>query len=253
MGAFFIRLFKAALGDIRAFNNRLFSERGFTMRVALYLRVSTSEQTTDNQRRELAQACERHQWSIVQVFEDAGISGAKGREDRPAFDKLHKAIARREFDLVAAWSVDRIGRSLQDLIAFLGDIHAAGIGLYLHQQGLDTTTPSGRAMFQMMGVFAEFERAMIAERTKAGLRRALASGKRLGRPGESRGGSRSGCAGFSGVWRGDWENGEGPRRWRRDGVEDQGRMTSSAPVINNVGLEVRHEENLGWIFRATAL
>lgn len=152
------------------------------MKAALYLRVSTSEQTTDNQRRELTLAAQRHGWAIAQVFEDAGISGAKGRDRRPAFDQLCKAIARREIDLVAAWSVDRIGRSLSDLIGFLSDIHAAGIGLYLHQQGLDTTTPSGRAMFGMMGVFAEFERAMIVERTKAGLRRALAQGKRLGRP-----------------------------------------------------------------------
>jgi DNA invertase Pin-like site-specific DNA recombinase len=152
------------------------------MRVALYLRVSTSEQTTDNQRRELTLAAERHQWTVAQVFEDAGISGAKGRDKRPAFDALCKAVARREIDLVAAWSVDRIGRSLSDLVAFLSDLHASGVGLYLHQQALDTTTPSGRALFGMLGVFAEFERALIRERTVAGLRRAVASGKRLGRP-----------------------------------------------------------------------
>jgi DNA invertase Pin-like site-specific DNA recombinase len=152
------------------------------MRVALYLRVSTSEQTTDNQRRELEQAAERHGWDIVAVYQDEGISGAKGRDKRPQFDALSKAIARREFDLVAAWSVDRIGRSLIDLIGFLSDIHSAGIGLYLHQQGLDTTTSSGRAMFGMLSVFAEYERAILRERTVAGLRRAVANGKRLGRP-----------------------------------------------------------------------
>ena len=152
------------------------------MGVALYLRVSTSEQTTDNQRRELELACERHGWDIAAVYQDEGISGAKGRDKRPQFEALHKAIARREIDLVAAWSVDRIERSLPDLIAFLSDIHAAGIGLYLHQQGLDTTTGSGRAMFGMLSVFAEYERAFLRERTVAGLRRALASGKRLGRP-----------------------------------------------------------------------
>jgi DNA invertase Pin-like site-specific DNA recombinase len=152
------------------------------MRTALYLRVSTAEQSTDNQRCELEQACLRHGWDIVKVFEDAGISGAKGKDQRPAFAALAKAIARREIDLVAAWSVDRIGRSLIDLIAFLSDIHSAGIGLYLHQQRLDTTTSSGRAMFGMLSVFAEYERAILRERTVAGLRRAVMSGKRLGRP-----------------------------------------------------------------------
>jgi DNA invertase Pin-like site-specific DNA recombinase len=116
------------------------------------------------------------------VFQDEGISGAKGRDKRPAFDALCKAIARREFDLIAAWSVDRIGRSLIDLIGFLSDIHSAGIGLYLHQQGLDTTTSSGRAMFGMLSVFAEYERAILRERTVAGLRRARSNGKTLGRP-----------------------------------------------------------------------
>jgi DNA invertase Pin-like site-specific DNA recombinase len=81
-----------------------------------------------------------------------------------------------------AWSVDRLGRSLQDLVSFLSELHALGIDLFLHQQGLDTTTPTGKAMFQMMGVFAEFERAMIQERVRAGLRRAKAEGKQLGRP-----------------------------------------------------------------------
>jgi DNA invertase Pin-like site-specific DNA recombinase len=152
------------------------------MRVALYLRVSTSEQTTANQEAELLLACARHDWEVVKIFQDQGISGAKGRDKRPQFDALLRAMARREFDLVAAWSVDRIGRSLTDLIAFLSDIHSAGIGLYLHQQGLDTTTSSGRAMLGMLSVFAEYERAILRERTVAGLRRAVANGKRLGRP-----------------------------------------------------------------------
>lgn len=151
-------------------------------RVALYLRVSTSEQTTKNQRRELQAAARRHGWNVVQVFEDAGVSGAKGRAERPGLDALLKAVARREFDLVAAWSVDRLGRSLQDLIASLGEFHAKGVDLYLHQQGLDTTTPAGKAMFQMMGVFAEFERAIIQERIRAGLARAREEGVTLGRP-----------------------------------------------------------------------
>ena len=150
-------------------------------RTALYIRVSTDEQTTDNQRRELEQTASRAGWEIVEIYEDAGISGAKGRDKRPAFDKLLKDAARRKFDLVAAWSVDRLGRSLQDLVSFLSDIHGYGIDLYLHQQGIDTTTPAGKAMFQMLGVFAEFERAMIRDRVKSGLARAKANGVILGR------------------------------------------------------------------------
>ena len=109
-------------------------------------------------------------------------SGAKGRDKRPAFDEMCTAATRREIDLIAAWSVDRLGRSLQDLVGFLGDLHASGVDLYLHQQGLDTTTPAGKALYQMLGVFAEFERAIIRERVLAGLSRARAQGKRLGRP-----------------------------------------------------------------------
>jgi DNA invertase Pin-like site-specific DNA recombinase len=150
-------------------------------RIALYLRVSTSEQTTRNQQRELREVAERHGWDVVTVFEDAGVSGAKGRDKRPGFDALMKAVARREIDMVAAWSVDRLGRSLTDLLTFLTDLHAKGVDLFLHQQGLDTSTPSGRAMFQMLGVFAEFERAMIRERVMAGLARARSEGKQLGR------------------------------------------------------------------------
>jgi DNA invertase Pin-like site-specific DNA recombinase len=152
-------------------------------RVALYLRVSTTGQTTANQRRELEAVADRHDWDVVQVFSDNGVSGAKGRKDRPGLDALLKGVARREFDMVAAWSVDRLGRSLQDLIEVLSDLHAKGVDLYLHQQGLDTSTPSGRAMYQMMGVFAEFERAIIRERVLSGLARAKAEGITLGRRG----------------------------------------------------------------------
>src|SRR5262245_46617706 len=151
-------------------------------KAAIYLRVSTADQAVDNQERDLREAAARHGWAIAAVFKDEGISGTKGRDKRPAFDRLCRALVRREFDLVAAWSVDRLGRSLQDLIAFLGEVQASGVDLYLHRQGLDTSTPAGKALFQMMGVFAEFERAMIVERTLAGLARARAQGKVLGRP-----------------------------------------------------------------------
>jgi DNA invertase Pin-like site-specific DNA recombinase len=151
-------------------------------RAVLYLRVSTQDQTTANQERELRQVAERAGWQIVQVYKEHGISGAKAKDRRPAFNALHKAGARREFNVVMAWSVDWLGRSLQDLVAFLSEIHASAIDLFLHQQGIDTTTPGGEAMFQMLGVFAEFERSIIQERVRAGLRRAKAEGKQLGRP-----------------------------------------------------------------------
>jgi DNA invertase Pin-like site-specific DNA recombinase len=151
-------------------------------RAVLYLRVSTMDQTTANQERELREVAGRMGCEIVQVYKDHGISGAKGRDKRPAFDRLCRDAAQRKFDLVMAWSVDRLGRSLQDLVGFLSELHALRIDLFLHQQGLDTTTPGGKAMFQMLGVFAEFERSMIQERVRAGLRRAKEEGKKLGRP-----------------------------------------------------------------------
>lgn len=152
-----------------------------TKRAAIYLRVSTRDQTTDNQRLKLEEVARHAGWDIVEVYEDDGISGSKGRDKRPAFDLMCKDASRRKFDIVMAWSVDRLGRSLQDLVAFLNDLHAVDVDLFLDQQGIDTTTPSGRAMFQMMGVFAEFERSMIQERIHAGLDRAKAQGKTLGR------------------------------------------------------------------------
>ena len=159
------------------------TERDWAMkRAVLYLRVSTLDQTTANQERELRQIAARMSCEIVKVYKDHGISGAKGRDKRPAFDALCRDANRRQFDVVMAWSVDRLGRSLQDLVGFLSELHALRIDLFLHQQGLNTATPAGKAMFQMMGVFAEFERAMIQERVRAGLARAKSEGKRLGRP-----------------------------------------------------------------------
>jgi len=151
-------------------------------RVALYLRVSTTEQTTENQRMELNRAAKRRGWKVVEIYEDHGISGAKPRNQRPAFAKMLRDATHLQFDVIAAWSVDRLGRSLQDLVTFLNEIKVLDLDLYLHQQALDTGTPVGRAMFNMCGVFAEFERSMIQERIKAGLERARAQGKRLGRP-----------------------------------------------------------------------
>jgi DNA invertase Pin-like site-specific DNA recombinase len=151
-------------------------------RAALCLRVSTDGQTTENQRLELERVAQLNGWKIVATYEDQAISGAKGRGQRPGLDNLLKDANRWKFDIVAAWSVDRMGRSLQDLLSSLAEIHAVGIDLYLHRQGVDTSRPAGKAMFQMCGVFAEFERSMIRERVNAGLSRARANGKKLGRP-----------------------------------------------------------------------
>lgn len=151
-------------------------------RAALYLRVSTKDQTTDNQRLELERVANAKGWSIIEVYEDQGISGTKGRDKRPAYDRLLKDAARSKYDLVMAWDVSRLGRSLAGLVQALDDLQSNRVDLYLHQQALDTTTPSGRALFQMCGVFAEFERSMISERVKAGLQRVASEGKKLGRP-----------------------------------------------------------------------
>jgi DNA invertase Pin-like site-specific DNA recombinase len=162
------------------------------MRAAIYLRVSTAgEQTVENQRRDLEAAAAQRGWTIVASFADEGISGSKGRDKRPGLDRMLKDATRGKFDVVMAWAVDRMGRSLPDLLGTLQELHGAKVDLFLHQQAIDTTTPAGKAMFGMMGVFAEFERAMIVERVKAGLARAkaedpakrLAKGKKaFGRP-----------------------------------------------------------------------
>jgi DNA invertase Pin-like site-specific DNA recombinase len=130
----------------------------------------------------LQEAARRLGWTVTTIFKYEGISGTKGREKRPGLDSLLKGVARREFDLVAAWSVCRLGRSLPDLISLLGELQARDIDLYLHQQWLGTSTPSGRMLFGMLSVFSEFDRAMIRDRVMAGLNRARSSGKRLGRP-----------------------------------------------------------------------
>ena len=151
-------------------------------RVALYARVSKDKQMSDNQMLELRAFVERAGWVVVNEYVDEAISGSKGRDKRPAFDKMIKDATRKEFHTVAAWSVDRLGRSLQDLVNFLGDIQASKVGLYLHQQGLDTDTPTGKAMFQMCGVFAEFERAITIERINSGIARSRIKGTKSGKP-----------------------------------------------------------------------
>jgi DNA invertase Pin-like site-specific DNA recombinase len=150
-------------------------------RVALYARVSTDGQTVVNQERELREVAEAKGWEIVEVYRDNGVSGAKGRRERKGLDQALKEAVQGRYDVLAAWSVDRLRRSLQDLLHTVQELQGVGCDLYLHRQALDTRTPSGRAMFQMLGVFAEFERSMIVDRVKAGLERARHHGTKTGK------------------------------------------------------------------------
>jgi len=151
-------------------------------RCAIYTRVSTLSQTTDNQFIELKKIAELKGYVVTEIFTDEGISGSKGREIRTGFDNIIKGAIKKDFDIILVWSVDRLGRSLQDLVSFLNEIHSVGCDLYIHQSGIDTSTPSGKMMFQMCGVFAEFERGMIRERVISGQNRAKLQGKHIGRP-----------------------------------------------------------------------
>jgi DNA invertase Pin-like site-specific DNA recombinase len=151
-------------------------------RAAIYVRVSTDKQTVENQVAALRQIAERRGWEVVEQYSDAGISGAKGRDRRPGLDQMLKDASRRKFDVIMAWAIDRVGRSLIDLLGTIQTLEACGIDLYLDQQAIDTTTPAGKLMFQVCGAFAEFERSMIRQRIHAGLKRAVAQGKTLGRP-----------------------------------------------------------------------
>ena len=151
-------------------------------RCAIYSRCSTHDQNVSNQIIELKNIAERKGLAIVSDFSDEGISGSKGRESRTGFDNLIKGAVKKDFDTILVWSVDRLGRSLQDLVSFLNEIHSVDCDLYIHQSGIDSSTPSGKMMFQMCRVFAEFERGMISERVKAGQERAKSQGKHIGRP-----------------------------------------------------------------------
>jgi DNA invertase Pin-like site-specific DNA recombinase len=161
------------------------------VRAAIYLRVSRDDRTTDNQRLVLAKAAEHRGWMIVQTYEDQGIRGAKGRDQRPAFDTMLEDAVRRRFDVLMVWSIDRLGRSVLHVANALAELDAAGIRLYSDQQAIDSTTPMGRAMIQMASVFGEQERQIIPSRVLAGLDRVRQQGKKLGRPkavAEDRGG-----------------------------------------------------------------
>jgi len=150
--------------------------------VVIYGRVSTDKQTVSNQLNDLREVANRSGWEVIDEYLDEGISGSKGRDKRPEFDRLLKDANRKKFDGILVWSIDRLGRSLQHLVSFLNDVQVKDIDLYIHQQGIDTATMTGKMMFQMCGVFAEFERNIIRERVKSGLDRAKKEGKTLGRP-----------------------------------------------------------------------
>jgi DNA invertase Pin-like site-specific DNA recombinase len=140
-------------------------------RAALYVRVSTDRQTVENQVAALSKVAEARGWEVVATFRDEGISGAKSRDQRPGLDDMLKQTQRGKFDVVMAWAIDRLGRSLVDLLQTIESLKACGVDLYLDQQAIDTTTPAGKLMLQMCGAFAEFERSMLQARIAAGLRR----------------------------------------------------------------------------------
>jgi DNA invertase Pin-like site-specific DNA recombinase len=150
------------------------------MRAALYLRTSTDQQTTANQRLELEQVCRQRQWNIVEVYEDSGVSGAKA--SRPAFDRMRRDADQGKIDVIVVWAIDRLGRSLASIATFMAETLERNVALYIFKQNVDGTTASGKAMLGMCAVFAEFERDMLADRVRAGLQRARDEGKTLGRP-----------------------------------------------------------------------
>ena len=160
-------------------------------KVAIYARVSTDKQTCENQLQELRAKAERMGYTVVAEFVDSGISGMKTRQDRPALDSLMKSATQRKFDMVMCWSIDRLGRSLQNLVEILNEMQSMKIDMFFLQQGMDTTTPSGRMIFSVFGAIGEFERNLIRERVIAGQKRAVANGVKIGRPSKMNDGMRS--------------------------------------------------------------
>lgn len=160
-------------------------------KIAIYARVSTDKQTCENQLTELRATAQRMGYTVVAEFLDSGISGMKTRQDRPALDSLMKSATQRKFDMIMCWSIDRLGRSLQNLVEILNELQSMKIDLFFLQQGMDTTTPSGRMIFSVFGAIGEFERNLIRERVIAGQKRAVANGVKIGRPSKMNDGMRS--------------------------------------------------------------
>ena len=152
-----------------------------TKKVVIYPRVSTLDQTIDNQLLELRDHCSKMGWEIVKEYADEGLSGTLSRDKRPALNSLIKDAYRKRFDQVVCWDISRIGRSMKELILFLSDMKDRGIGICSVRQGFDTSTSMGEIMFQFVGILSSWHREMIRERTLAGLERAKREGKTLGR------------------------------------------------------------------------
>jgi DNA invertase Pin-like site-specific DNA recombinase len=152
------------------------------MKVICYARVSTAYQNPENQLNKLRTAANRYGWTIIKEYIDHGVSGKKGRDKRPQFDAMMKSALRKEADLVMFWGIDRASRNLSHLVEMMNDLHSKDVGMYFHQQNIDSTTPSGRAMLSMAGVFAQFESEMLRERILASHERARSEGKTIGRP-----------------------------------------------------------------------
>ena len=151
-------------------------------KVCLYVRVSTQTQTTENQIQALREVAERSGYEIVKIYSDDGISGSKGREDRPALNQMMKDAVNRQFEMVMCWSIDRLGRSITNLIEIMNELNELKIDMFFSQQSIDTQTSSGRMIFGIFSSLASFEREMIRERVMAGLDRARKNGVKLGRP-----------------------------------------------------------------------
>jgi putative DNA-invertase from lambdoid prophage Rac len=150
------------------------------VRAGVYARVSTMDQTCENQLLELRRYVAARGWAVTKEYVDQGVSGAKER--RPALDDLVKDAKRRRFDVLVVWRLDRLGRNLRHLILLLDDLQATGVAFVSLSEGIDATTPAGRLQLHVLGAIAEFERDRIRERVVAGLDRVRRQGKRLGRP-----------------------------------------------------------------------
>jgi len=150
------------------------------MKAAIYLRVSTTEQTTLNQELELKSYCEKEQFDIYEIYKDEGISGSK--TSRPALDKMLKDMREKKFDVVVVWKFDRLGRSTKHLLQVLEEMKNKDVRLIATSQNIDTNSPMGKLFFTILAGFAEMERELIRERILLGLQRRRTQGKPLGRP-----------------------------------------------------------------------
>jgi DNA invertase Pin-like site-specific DNA recombinase len=149
-------------------------------RVAIYGRVSTDGQSVDLQVNELREYAARRNWHIVEEYLDVGVSGTK--ESRPALNRLMTDARQRKFDILLVWKIDRFGRSLKHLVNSLAELENVGVAFVSLRDSLDLSSPAGRLMAQLLGAISEFERSLITERVRAGIRNARNRGRRLGRP-----------------------------------------------------------------------